>query len=76
MPGSIELPGEIMSRIEVEAGRCQLSVAHVIARLVARLPVREGGNGRDAPAFIGAGASSTGITHRVDELLADGFGRS
>ena len=26
-------------------------------------------------AFVGAGASGTGITHRIDELLADGFGR-
>jgi hypothetical protein len=26
-------------------------------------------------AFVGAGASGTGITNRIDELLADGFGR-
>ena len=26
-------------------------------------------------AFVGAGASQHGITDRIDELLADGFGR-
>ncbi len=26
-------------------------------------------------AFAAIGASGTGITHRIDELLADGFGR-
>lgn len=75
MSANVELPDEIMSRIEAEAKRCQLSVADVIARLSEHLLVREGGQAVDAPAFVGAGASATGISHQIDELLADGFGR-
>ncbi len=76
MSASVELPDEIMSRIEAEATHCQLSVADVIARLTGHFPVRDDGREMDAPAFVGAGASATGITHQIDELLADGFGRS
>ncbi len=76
MAANVELPYGIMVRIEAEAKRCQLSAADIIARLTGYLPVRKDDEEMAIPAFVGAGASATGITHRVDELLADGFGRS
>ena len=31
---------------------------------------------RRRPRLLGIGASGTGTTHRIDELLAEGFGKS
>lgn len=52
------------------------AVRAVVVQLVtpARDHEEQPANG-SSPAFVGAGASEHGITARIDELLADGFGR-
>lgn len=35
----------------------------------------ESKTGRRRLAIVGVGASGSGIAHRIDEMLADGFGR-
>lgn len=70
---TVELPAEALRRLEAEATRRGLSIDDVIAELAAALPVESSGPRRN-PAFVGVGASAHGITDRIDESLADGFG--
>ena len=49
-----------------------------VSPLLADIPVLSGPvepPRRRRLAFVGIGASGTGTSHRIDELLADGFGR-
>ena len=73
---NIEISSEVLDRIEAEAGRRDIPLSDVLAELADGLPPVRAENGRATPAFVAAGASNSGITHRIDELLADGFGRS
>lgn len=72
---NIEISSEVLDRIEAEAARRRVTATEVIAELAGRLPPARSESGRAKPAFVAAGASGTGITDRIDELLADGFGR-
>lgn len=72
---TVELPEEVLARLRAEAARRQISIDQLIAELVAALPTEPGEPRRRKLAFVGAGASKAGITHQIDELLADGFGR-
>lgn len=74
MSVTVELPAEALRRLEAEANRRGISIDDVIAELAAALPVESNGQRRN-PAFVGIGASEHGITDRIDESLADGFGR-
>lgn len=71
---TVELPVEALRRLEAESTRRGISIDDVIAELAAALPVESRGP-RRSPAFVGVGASEHGITDRIDESLADGFGR-
>jgi hypothetical protein len=74
MSVTVELPADALRRLEAEAARRGISIDDVIAELAANLPT--GGSGhRHRPAFVAVGASERGITDRLDETLADGFGR-
>ena len=73
---NIEISNEVLDRIEAEATRRHISLAEVVTNLADSLPPIQPEDGRPAPAFVAAGESSGGITDRMDELLADGFGRS
>lgn len=76
MTVTIDLPADAQARLEAEATRRGITLDHLIAELADNLPA-------DTPtptpnrklAFVGAGASKAGITHQIDDLLADGFGR-
>lgn len=74
MSANVELPDETLGRIEAEAARRGVTVAEVIAEFAERLPAPAQAE-RSRPSFVGAGASAEGLTHRIDELLSDGFGR-
>lgn len=75
MSVTVEIPAEALARLEAEAARRGVSIDVVIAELADTLP--EGGAvaPRRRLAFAGIGASGRGISDRVDDLLADGFGR-
>lgn len=75
MSVTVELPEAVLTRLRAEAARRQISIDQLIAELVAALPAEPGGTRRRKLAFVGAGASEAGVTHQIDELLADGFGR-
>lgn len=74
MSVTVDLPAEALRRLEAEAARRQISIDDVIAELAANLPV-ESATTRRQPAFVAIGASEHGITDRVDDILAEGFGR-
>lgn len=73
---NIEISNEVLDRIEAEAARRHVTLSEVVTDLADSLPPVRSENGRTAPAFVAAGESGGGITDRIDELLADGFGRS
>jgi len=72
---NIEVSSDVLDRIEAEASRRQVTATEVIAELADQLPPVRSASKSRAPSFVGAGASSSGITNRIYELLADGFGR-
>ncbi|MBI2683844.1 MAG: hypothetical protein HYX33_00385 [Actinobacteria bacterium] len=74
MTVNVDLPAEALRRLEVEAARRGVSIDVVIAELADTLPA-ESKTGRRRLAIVGVGASGSGISHRIDEILADGFGR-
>jgi hypothetical protein len=71
---TLDLPDETVRRLAAEAERRGAHLADVIADLAAQLPPAEA-PARRRLAFVGVGASGTGVTPRMDDLLADGFGR-
>jgi hypothetical protein len=71
---TLDLPDEVVRRLTAEAERRGARVVDVIADLAAQLPPAEA-SARRKLAFVGVGASDTGITPHIDELLADGFGQ-
>ncbi len=73
---NIEISSEVLDRIGAAAARRHISLADVITELADSLPPVRSESRRATPAFVAAGESSDGITDRIDELLADGFGRS
>jgi hypothetical protein len=75
MTVSIELPAQILARLRAEAARRGVTIDEVIADLADQLPADHAAQRRGSLPFVGAGASHHGITGRIDELLADGFGR-
>lgn len=74
MTVNIDLPADAQARLEAEATRRGITIDQLIAELADNLPADTPAPNRKL-AFVGAGASKTGITHQIDDLLADGFGR-
>lgn len=72
----IELTADARRRLEAEAARRGITVDELVADLAASLPGESDDQEQPALTFLAAGASKAGITHRIDELLADRFGRS
>jgi predicted DNA-binding ribbon-helix-helix protein len=71
---TVDLPDEALARLRAQATRRGISLDGLIAELAEGLPVQSNAT-RATLAFVGAGASAAGITQRMDQLLADGFGR-
>ena len=76
MTVTIELPADVHVRLEAEATRRGITLDQLIAQLAEHLPTRPPDTPPRKLAFVGAGSSKSGIGHQIDELLADGFGRS
>jgi hypothetical protein len=74
MSVTFDLPPETLRRLEAEATRRGVTVAVVIAELAEGLP-NDAPRPGHRPAFVAVGASQDGITHRMDEILDEGFGR-
>jgi len=74
MSVTLDLPDDVVRRLTAEAERRGARLADVITDLAAQLPSADRASGRRL-AFVGAGASTAGITSSMDDLLADGFGR-
>jgi len=74
MSVTVDLPPEALRRLVAEAERRGISIDEVVAGLVAKLPVESDRTPR-RPAFVAIGASEHGITDRIDDTLAEGFGR-
>jgi hypothetical protein len=70
----VDLPDEALRRLEAEAVRRGVIIDVVIAEFAAGLPLASSGQ-RRKPAFVAVGASERGITDRLDDILAEGFGR-
>lgn len=70
----VDLPEEALRRLRAEADRRGLSVEGLIAELASEFPGAGSGPGR-RPAFVAVGASEAGTTDRIEEILAEGFGR-
>ncbi len=76
MSVTVELPDDMLARLQAEAARRGVSVDAVITELVAQLPVDTPAPAKRNLAFIGMGASTSGRRARdADEMLAEGFGR-
>jgi hypothetical protein len=74
MSVTLDLPDDSVRRLTAEAKRRGMRLADVIVDLAAHLPPAEAPSRRRL-AFVAAGASTAGITTRMDDLLARGFGR-
>jgi len=70
----VDLPEDAVRRLRAEADRRGVSVEVLIAALASELPATRTGPGR-RPAFVAVGASESGTTDRIGEILAEGFGR-
>jgi hypothetical protein len=75
MSVTVDLPDDVLARLQAEAARRGVSIDSVIAELATALPV-EPHPTEHTLSFIGLGASKPGRFARdADELLAEGFGR-
>lgn len=74
---TIELPDEVLGRLQAEATRRGISVDDLIASFAATVMSEPAARreGHHRPAFVAVGSSKSGISDRVDELFAEGFGR-
>lgn len=76
MSVTVDLPPEVLQRLEAEATRRGVTIDEVIAELAAGLPA-ESTERPKRLSFVGIGASTSGQSARdADEILGDGFGRS
>lgn len=76
MSVTIELPADALANLEAEAQRRGVGIDVLIAEFAAGLlPGGVSAGRRRRPAFVAVGASGTGVSDRIDEILADGFGR-
>ena len=67
--------GRVVARLQGEATRRGGSIDDVITELAARLPADATAVTRRTLAFASPGDSAAGITTRLDETLAESFGR-
>ncbi len=74
MAVTVDLPDETLARLRAEATRRGIGLDELIAELAELLPGAATAT-RASLAVVDAGASVAGITPRMEQLLADGFGR-
>lgn len=72
----VNVPDEVARRLEVAAAARGVTVEELAVEVLAEnTPAVGEAPRRRRLGFVAIGASEHGISHRVDELLADGFGR-
>ena len=74
VPLTVELPDDVIRRLRAAAAARGISIEQLAVEALARVTAETEPAASVKLAFIAAGASAEGITHRIDELLADGFG--
>jgi hypothetical protein len=75
MTVTIDLPEDVLARLQAEAKRRGVSIDLLIAELAEALPARNA-SAPQSFSFVGLGSSTSGRYARdADDLLADGFGR-
>lgn len=74
MSVTLDLPDNVLARLTAEAQRRGVALSEVITDLADQLLPADRPRRRRL-AFVGAGASTSGITHRIDQLLDEGLGR-
>ncbi len=73
---TVNVPDEIARRLEAAAAVRGITVEELVVQVLAdNAPQVDPAPRRRHLGFIGIGASKHGISHQIDELLADGFGR-
>lgn len=73
---TVNVPDDVARRLEAAAAARGVSVDEFATGvLIDNVPEVASATGRRHLAFVGIGASEHGISHRIEELLDDGFGR-
>ncbi len=75
MSSTLHVPDELARKLEVAAA-ARGTTADALATELLEGHVLDTAGERSKLAFVGIGASGDGISHQIDELLAEGFGRS
>ncbi len=76
MSMTVNVPDEVARRLEAAAAARGVTVEELAAEVLSDYaPAIEAAPRRRHLGFVGIGASKQGISHQIDELLADGFGR-
>lgn len=71
---TITVPDELGRKLEAAAAERGTTVDELATELLEGHDLAPATPSRRRPRFIGIGASGTGTSHRIDELLATGFG--
>jgi len=71
-----DLPDEVLKRVALAASERGSPADVIVAEAVAKaLPEKAAPRRRRHLALAGIGESENGLTHRIDEMLAEGFGQ-
>jgi plasmid stability protein len=76
MSMTVNVPDGVARRLEAAAAARGVTAEELAAEVLAdNVPDVDEAPRRRRLSFVGIGASKHGTSHRIDELLADGFGR-
>jgi hypothetical protein len=75
MSSTLHVPEELARKLEAAAA-ARGTTADALATELLRGHILDTPAEQPKLAFVGIGASGDGISHQIDELLADGFGQS
>ncbi|MDW3216248.1 MAG: hypothetical protein R8G01_19810 [Ilumatobacteraceae bacterium] len=75
MSSTLHVPDELARKLAAAAA-ARGTTADELATELLRGHVLDAPSEQPKLAFVGIGASGDGISHQIDELLADGFGQS
>ncbi len=72
----VDLPDELAERVTLAASERGVPADVIVAEAVAKaFPEKATPRPRRHLALAGIGESENGLTHRIDEMLAEGFGQ-
>lgn len=76
MAVTFDLPDEVVARLRDEAERRGLTLDELIVEVAESFADRNDDVRTPRLGFVASGASASGITDRIDDILADGFERT